>query len=304
MTPQELIERKNRSSSVAYHKFVLISAKLGASTFYCFVEGNDDTSYYVSRILHYFDNCEPVVCYSKVNVLEIFSKIRSIQKYDHYKKGFFIDRDFDPPCDIPEVYETTYSIENLYCSPEFFSRILKHEFHVTEDQTEFMHYIDFFNNRQTEFHDSVLLLNAWYYSVKMESVNQKVKIRVCLGDTLPKGFIRIDLLSGIKQLYGIDDIKASFPDAINVDDNCIQKSLNELKAKDGAKVFRGKYELQFMKAILRFLITHANEKNKKNLFHMKTKFNFQNDLFLSQLSQYADTPECLNKYLTDLKTKN
>jgi hypothetical protein len=301
MTPQELIEYKNRSPNVPYHKFVLISNILGDSVLYCFFEGKEDPSYYLSRISSYFDNCEPIVCNGRDNVIAIFSKIKSISKYKGFKIGYFIDRDFGPPINIPGIYQTpTYSIENFYCSSWCFSRLLKNEFHITTEDSAYKKCMDFFMNRQNEFNDSILFFNAWYYCVRVESLKQNLEFNTSLNDNLPKGFVRFNLPESISQLYSLHDIKKLFPQALDVTEEVIAPYKSELEKSNRVKTLRGKYELQFLKKLLRFFIQDANTRGRQDYVNTKTKFNFQDALIVSQISQYADTPSSLKRYLSNL----
>ncbi len=197
MTPQELLKKKSASINVIYHKFVLISSKLGQSVLYCFFEGNEDGSYYISRINKFFNSTEPIVCKGKDNVIGIFYKLNQKNKSDAYKKAFFVDRDFDDPQNVEGLYETpAYSIENLYCSENCFKKILQNEFHLNSTDSEFEQCIIFYGDRKKEFHNAVLLFNAWYYSKKRLG-----KCNVSLDKRFPDQFINWDFANGITACY-------------------------------------------------------------------------------------------------------
>ena len=59
--------------------------------------------------------------------------------------------------------------------------------------------------------------------------------------------------------------------------------------------YRGKFELAFIYTFLRYLIEDAN--CYKKYLKIKTKFNIDKALMLSSLSQYAETPLGLIKYI-------
>ena len=298
MSPEELIEKKKKSESVAYHKFVLISNKYGDSVLYCFFEGKDDSKYYISRIRRHFNESQPIVCNNKKNVISVFQRIHKDAHYSQYYLAFFIDRDFDEPNNISEIYETPcYSIENLYCSEEFFSRVLKNELHVGVYDPYYDIAVKFFKDCQREFHDSILLFNAWYYCLRDQCRKNKMNTNVYLNNKMPGDFIEFNFDSGINAKYNICSIKALFPDSLDVSELHIDQVHDKLSSCDLSMVLRGKYELEFIKMLLRFLIEDANDKNKQNIIPHRTSFNFQDDLFISQLAQYADTPECLEEYL-------
>src|SRR5437763_6662955 len=113
MRVPELIQIVNNSSTVAFHKFVLLSNGRENDLF-CFFEGID-SHYYSFRIKQIARrNYHPIVCGNKKSVLETFKKLNSNPIYDKYKKAYFIDRDFDEKNSENKIYETpTYSIENF-----------------------------------------------------------------------------------------------------------------------------------------------------------------------------------------------
>lgn len=304
MTPEELIEHKNHSSSVAYHKFVLLTGKFGNSIFYCFFEGKEDGPYYHSRITHYFSSYESFICRGKSNVINLFFKINKIKKYKSYKIGYFIDHDFDPSINMPEIYETpTYSIENFYCTSKCLANILKTEFDINIIDPQFKVCMQLFKKRQSEFHKCIVIFNVWYCCIKNKAIEKNIELKklgVCLDDKIPTGFVKFDFAAKITQSYDLGDLKSMYPAAPVVLNKEISLFKKKFKTSDMTKILRGKYELEFVKKFLKFLINDANTKTKRIYIKKKTSFNFQDDLFLSQLSQYADTPNCLTKYLSRL----
>lgn len=123
MKAEDLKEIANNSTSVAFHKFVLLQ-KDHRQDLYCFYEGNDN-GYYFPRIKELYNGIHhPIKCGNKKSVLYMYKSVKA--KYPDVKCSFFIDNDFDIRIENSDIYETPcYSIENFYTSKEFISDILK-----------------------------------------------------------------------------------------------------------------------------------------------------------------------------------
>lgn len=77
----------------------------------------------------------------------------------------------------------------------------------------------------------------------------------------------------------------------------LQEKVKEFQEGETEKLLRGKFELEFLYTFLQFLITDANVKENNKILKVKTKFRVDKALMLSQLSQYAETPQCLIDYI-------
>jgi len=290
MQPQELLN-KTKSPKVAFHKFVLLHRKYQTDLF-CFFEGTD-SQYYFPRINNYFDNHHPIVCGNKKSVLETYEFVRT--KYPNYKTAFFVDSDFDAISNKQNLFTTcTYSIENYYCTENVLNRILKNEFFLKVTDSEYNLIMEMFHDRQKEFHQVTSLFNLWYYSAKEKAKATNQSTNVSLEDKFPKEFISFSF-SSITSKYSLDEIKLKFPDAIEISEDEINLNKQPFFSKEPTKRFRGKYEIEFMLKFLNFIIDDANV--NKTILKKKTRFKIDSALVLSQLSQYAETPNELHEFL-------
>ena len=117
MSYLDTLKQSKDKPQVAFQEFTL-STRKHAEHLFCFFEGKDNP-YYVPRIKRFTDNYFPIKCGGRENVLEVYRLITNRVEYNHYKKAFFIDRDFNPtlPIQNPPIFETPcYAIENLYVS--------------------------------------------------------------------------------------------------------------------------------------------------------------------------------------------
>lgn len=290
MRPEELL-KKSQSPNVAFHKFVLLHRKHSKDLF-CFFEGVD-SQYYFPRINAIEENHQPIICGNKKSVIEALKLIK--KKYPSYRTKFFVDADFDTNTEIQDLYITTsYSIENLYCTPKVVANILKNEFQFSSTDSEFETILSLFQDRQTEFHMATALFNLWYFSIKKKSENLYTVPNVSLSEKFPKEFIRFSL-ENISSTYDLQAIKAKFPNAIDISEDEMTGFKEEFESKPPLLRFRGKYQIEFLIKFLMQIIEDANKHNK--IIKRKTRFRIDPALVLSQLSQYAETPECLKIFL-------
>lgn len=295
----ETLRKSREKSQVAYQEFVLHTGK-GKDGLFCFFEGNDN-GYYVPRIKRFTDNYHPIKCGGRDKVLEVYRLINNHSEYDKYKKVFFIDRDFNEPLPPhnPPIFETPcYSIENFYVSVDVFQEILKNELHLSEVSEAFQVCMTLFRERQKQFHQATSLFNAWYaclIEIKNQTGNQT---GVNLDDKLPKDFIDFTLDS-VVQKYDVETIKQKFPKALEVSEDVLNTKLAEFTNCDQCKVFRGKYEMQFVVTIIELILQDSSKAQK----YIQAKINFtfgeklSNEQAISIFSVYAETPETLKDYL-------
>ncbi len=156
--------RKGRSKAqVAYQDFIL-HTRANKDGLFCFFEGKDNV-YYIPRIKRFTNKYHSIHCGGREKVLKVYELINHHREYDKYKKAFLIDRDFNSPLSPPnpDIFETPcYSIENFYVSVNVFQEIIKNYFYLSEISQEFEICLQLFKERQKEFHQAVILFNAWY----------------------------------------------------------------------------------------------------------------------------------------------
>jgi hypothetical protein len=297
MMVEKLREAREESANVGFQTFTkhIREDKLGL---FCFFEGKD-SPYYYPRIKSVFTgNYYPINCSGKSNVLKVYELIRFHREYNIYKKCFFVDRDFDVLIQNFEIYETPcYSVENFYTSPFVFGEILKSEFGLSETNTDFIKSNAVYIKLQIEFHEAVLIFNAWYAClIHLKSIN-KQHTGVNLEDSIPKEFIKISLDS-ITKNYDTLAIRTKYTDALPVDDEDIRNKVREFETKDKRQVFRGKFELDFMLKILDSLL--VDSRTTKTYLSKQVKFHIVHTQAISQFSQYAETPDCLLKYIREV----
>lgn len=293
---ENLINEKENALSVALHRFVLLKDSY-PNAFYYFIEGKD-APYYLTRIKAILDSheCFPLKCGNKEKTIKMYHIISSNPLYNKYKKAYFVDRDFDDNSNLPvDIYVTPcYSIENLYCTDKVLKEILKCEFDILPSEQEFHSILQFFSEEQATFHSATLLFNAWYACIKSKGI----KMNVCLDDKFPKEFVTLNI-SNIISSYDINSIKDKYPDVEEVSADEIEYMKDKLMRAPTFN-FRGKYEIQFFYEFVKYLIEDGNNKNRQLYIKKRTKLNLDKAQLLSQLSQYALTPDSLIEYIKNI----
>lgn len=294
MNPKELLDKARETPSVAFHTFVLLQTDFQNDLF-CFYEGND-SAYYYPRIKEYYKgNHHPIICGNKKSVLRTFQEVSV--KYPLSKTSFFIDRDFDEVIGNNKIYETScYSIENLYTSKAVVIDVLKNEFNLSENDESFKAAINIFDNNQADYHEKSILFNAWYAVLRKTCNDKGIETNVNLNCAIPKEFVSIKI-GKISNDYNLEQLQKKFPEAIVIKEKDVLIKIQEFRNHSLNKVLRGKFELEYIYEFFRFLIEDANTKEQRNIIKKKTNFRLDKAQILSQLSQYAETPSCLVKYI-------
>jgi Protein of unknown function (DUF4435) len=297
---KQLAESRDKAQ-VAYHEFALSKAKFPEHLF-CFFEGKDNP-YYVPRIRRFTDKYHPIRCGGRQKVLDVYRLVNQHTEYSKYRKAFFIDRDFNTPMPSldPPIFETPcYSIENLYVSIPVFKNILTNEFHLSATTDTFDTCVAVFTERQREFHEAVCLLNAWYAClIEIRNTTGK-QTGVILSDKLLREFIEISL-NFVIPTYDFEKIKQTFPNANEVSEDILEDKIREFSRCEQHRVFRGKYEMQFLIKFIYLLLNDAATtktvlKNKVN-FAFGDGSSLNSEQAINIFEGYAETPESLLEYL-------
>lgn len=267
---------------------------------FCFYEG-EDGKYYNNRIKEILgDAIIPIKAGNKSNVLNVWRRINNNRVYDHVSKMFFVDRDMD---EIPEdmdkdLYITPcYSIENLYVNKKAFSSILESEFLLNKVDCDYKKCIDLFNNLYEQFCNEMVEFNALVFIRNRKKLGNG---NVSLNDIKITKMFSINF-EGITRKETYITVINSLKEKLAVKDAELYDAINQIhEKKDYGNRFRGKNQLDFFVELIRLL----KEANKNNFFfnniHTSVNITLTNNR-LSELSQYAITPDCLKKFIQSHK---
>lgn len=307
--PQEMLS-STENVSTAFLQFTKLYKNEGKILF---VESYDDEKYYTYRTDRYSKlPCNYICCNGKKNVINLRKEISEHELYNNEKNLFLVDADFDDNSDLineKDIYVTpTYAIENFYISDECFEKILQKEFqckcYINEDEYKNVrsHYI----LSKKMFIEALSDFNYFIHSYRISKLDKGVQSLNLKGLDQKSDFIFED--SNLSEDYllfkvdfNIDNINKTFPNItsenIEISKKSIGKSIQFLN-ENKEKRFRGKALLQFLIKYLNALKYDSNLKTPNIFSEQKkcsTEFSYKNAI--STLSIYADTPDCLIKFI-------
>lgn len=297
MVSVETLLNKAEEAPVLFMKFRDKVLKYGDSRIYCFVE-DYDMPYYSALITAIMsDDWTSIRCKGKERVLEIHDYLKNMDSYSHFKKRYFVDRDFDDNSSFEDdIYVTpSYSIENMYLTEECMRRILETEYEIDPvgDEELFNKTMALFISKKEEFHQAVLLFNAWYACLHEDSSwNHN---HVCLSDKFPKDLLNYSIDRPIVSHYTISDIENKYPAATKISSDKIEAKKTQLSSNMTYNL-RGKYEIEFLYKFINYLNQDAG--TRRHWYTIKSKnYTFGMDSSISAISQYATVPECCKTYI-------
>lgn len=267
----------------------------GDSVVYCLVE-NYDLCFYPHRVADILGRkVEGIPCEGKNNLIELYSDIRSKPEYNKYLLRCFVDADFDDNDGIDNhIYVTNcYSIENLYMEENVISRVLENEYKIRPYNFYDKHKkcLDLFRTELLNFHQAVLLYNAWYRGIKKKGLTKAHN--VCLGDNVPRDIIDLNI-GAIKAHYNKSDLENKYPLAPVLSDEEINDNVEALKANP--RMMRGKFEIQFLHKYFEFL--NADSSSHSRLYTILTHgVRMDRNKMIATLDNYVETPIDMRNYI-------
>ncbi|QII23238.1 DUF4435 domain-containing protein [Bacillus altitudinis] len=291
---------------------------------HCFFEG-EDRKYYFERIELYSQSHKKIGydCKGKDNVISIWNKISKNPSFGNFNLSFFIDKDYEKRENYSfdkKVYITpSHSIENLYVNINSFQKLIEREFGLNVTDDDFKKVSTDFKNRYSEFQELIAPLNAFIISCNKS--NLKINYNEFrINDFLEIKIDKISVLNEInfetlKDYYSekmdknIKNKKKNafenqevFNQYIDIVDNYFLKDLNDV-INNKQSLIHGKMELYFLKEIIESLKQYNKNKKYFSTTRSGVYIDIQSKNILSNLSQYAYTPECLIKFIKHQFTK-
>ncbi|MGH7491601.1 MAG: DUF4435 domain-containing protein [bacterium] len=298
----EKLRKARRNYVVIWNRFILGYQK-DAKRLFCFFEG-DDSKYYSIRI-ELLVSTKPEIfdCDGKAGVLCLFSLISNDKTYKDACVAFFIDRDFEDescfPVDSRLFITPCYSVENLYVSESAFQRILENEFQVTptDSDTDFQTMNDLYKNRLSQFNRATEELNAWVFLQRKYERSSSPKHKLNLNGMHLNNLVTC-FLDGVRKHYTVESLQIIFKDAMVLEEKEITEKVKSFQGVNQTNYFRGKFLIEFLRLFLIHLKEDRESSSPKYFSKSaRVKLNLTKPNLISELSQYADTPESLKAFL-------
>jgi len=299
------------SYSVKFMEFTRVVSK-APDAVVCFFEGEDE-KYYSSRVSHGLSGFfwHGIDTGGKKVVLDVFSEISKHPVYRSYRYLFFIDRDFEHWFENPNsalIYVTPcYSIENLYISEDVFKKVLAAEFGATEfnhQRHSFKDCVELLRRLKREFGDALFQFNVWVKAHRIMERDGLKAAKLNVRNIKTEDLVSV-LLDGVVTKYDSEDPSSVFKDTGNfVIDECARREAEtSLQIDEWETDYRGKQVIDFLRMFLVKLREDISS-TRPVVFDEKAKIRLtlSKDSIISELSQYAETPECLMGFLASYKT--
>jgi len=306
MNRVELLKTYGQSCSVQFVEFTRIHSK-AEKLLICIFEGQDE-KYYSLRLDSAIgsEKWRGVVAYGRKNVIELELLLRNHPIYSTGRFCCFIDHDFHDNFLNPNpdrIYITPcYSIENLYVSRQSFVKILSAEFGITEFNefsNDYFNVLKIFDERMIEFNSAIYTFNCWVKAHRImeeqDATVRKLNIKNVKFNSLVEIFIDKVVIK-----YDLTNPSSIFKDFKNLDicENAIYRAAKSFDERKYSMQFRGKQQIEFFKT---FLMKLKEDRTSRNPIF----FGYRGNVFLtlsanciSEISQYADTPDCLTTFLS------
>lgn len=286
--------REGRESANAAFVNFTDNYKNFASHVFCFYEG-EDGKYYNQRIKQLIGNpIIPIKAKNKSNTIRVWRKISKNQEYNDVQKMFFVDRDMDElPHDLDEnLYITPcYSIENLYANIETFKNILEAEFSLNVTDPDFIKCVDLFEILFEKFCTQMIPFNALVLIRSEKKLNNgKVSLNIKTRQVISIS------LGGIEKGNKYSDIYKLQEDLEVTDQDLEFATQRIIESQEFIEKFRGKNQLDFLVEVLNLLKSRKDDLTFFSIKRDNITLNITSNR-LSELSQYAKTPQCLKEFI-------
>jgi len=312
LTIDKMREKRN-SKNVPYIKFARNYSPSKLNILYCFFEGDEDKRYYIPRIEKVTSKESKVfTCKGKDKVIELFEFINTKAEYMEVPILYFVDKDYSNDRTINNLYVTPcYSIENFYSDKYTVKKVLINEFNLDEDDNDFLLTLKLYQDLQDIFHLKLLVFNAWLSCQNDIREKNRISTRLKIDGAIKTYFKSFDKVvksclksidSEVSNLEDIQYIEQLYPSSEKVDISKLEEKIYLFRELNHTCIFRGKFEIRFLVSFLKRVQEEMNKK-ESNIFEKKSNCSFVFDInnAISNLSNYAYTPECLEKFLIKFK---
>ena len=294
---------------VAFAEFIT-QYKKKQDILYCFFEGYEDQTFYPIRIESYSkaQDYRDYVCGGKEEVLKVHNLIKNHSHYKTTKTAFFVDRDFDSELINDDVYVTpTYSIENFYCFEGSVGKVLRAEFKINVNHSDYTICLENYRHRLQEFNQQILLLNAWLACQADYRSANRMNTRLKIDKKLKRYFdnvVKPDLqtIEDFSVFDSKESLEKIFENSPIIDDQTLNEKIQLFKSVNHTYIFRGKFLIYFLTNYLSRLQSIMGTSNSPFEKQYSCSLRFENTTICTTLSQHAVTSECLKAYVLKVST--
>ncbi len=310
MTRVEKLKESRDSLSVKFLEFTRVTSKGKTPAFF---EGEDE-KYYSIRI----DSIRPDIswsginCGGKANVISMRTRIRQHETYRNRSCLFFVDSDFDDNKELSgfdDLYLTPcYSIENLYITESAYARLLSAEFGINDVCNErncFMACMEKYLDLKRQYLDAIKGFNYLVKEIRAIERSGTPSVRLNINNVSIDDLVSVEL-SGVLKNYNENFPKSIFPELPEGLQVSMDSSKEYFAERHEEMWFRGKQNLEFYRIFVGRIKQDRCKKNGRQIFKNKgnVKLQLTKANAISELSQYAETPQCLRDFLQNFQANS
>lgn len=313
MSLLDILDHAISSPAASYIK-LLSQYKKRSNIVFCFVEGNEDVSFYGRHLETAFENVRYVVCNGKKNVLDNYKSL-NWQFYDKKRVLFFIDKDYDDYISEAIIKDENifitdyYSIENYLVDSYVLRKFINDNCAITDDKVIDDLVIDF-ELKHKDFMNHLTKISAWmiYCRQNRYQVNfSDITLSDLFKLNVDGKFVKIKL-SNFKNHFAYICSKTK---STHFDMNEIRGIYSRLILESQKKKFvRGKYELFFMFIYVKFItenivpalsekIKDYNRINPEKIIRPKVTLQIKEENIFQVLSYKVKTPASLLSFISN-----
>lgn len=295
-TVEAIVKKVESTDTIPFTRFNLQKKRYGFDCIYCFVEGHDLPYYNIRVEAIAGRKCVFIDSGGKKNVINIEQFFQNSTGYNSYKKLYFVDRDYDDNSNLDRsVFFVTpgYSVENLYNHKNI---VDKYFMFLPEDEICSI-CNNFISEVFNQFVEAISLFCAWYYCIKKREQKTGVMQNVNLQDTIDQKYVPfiVDAQNFmIQKKYTLDDLNADF--GTDVTESEITIGLDYIR-QDPCNNVRGKYIFQFLENLFMYFNKDSKQLGPHKYNKNPLSINCDKNKLMNTLSNIADTPDELRKYI-------
>ncbi|NHH85879.1 DUF4435 domain-containing protein [Cobetia sp. MB87] len=304
MSRVDQLKDAKSSDSVKFKEFMRIVANNKRPVFF---EGEDE-KYYTIRVNNYYRGIDwvGVNAKGKTNVLALREKIKKHPRYKDINSMFFVDADFDDNSKLAayeDVYVTPcYSVENFYFSEKVFISILSAEFGVSEfneDSECYRTVLDLYRETVSQYIEAIKPFNCLVYNLKNKKKEGAFSGGLNLSDIKFESLVDVNIGS-VTKVYDEFNPQSIFNKLNGYEIDPADHNADFLQQDSNGMKLRGKQNLEFFRRFIEKLKNDRNSREPARVFFSRrstVRITLTKDNILSDISQYADTPQCLQDFL-------
>jgi len=309
MSRVEFMQQAGGSYTVKFLEMSRIFGK-DKARYACVFEGEDE-KYFSPRLnINLGHDCwTGVASGGKKVAIELHRYVSSHPIYKSYRYAFFLDQDFEHWLENPDVetvYITgVYSIENFYTPVSVFKSIISAEFGISEygeDSSDFEECVVLYIAAFRDFCQCVSSFNFFAKAHRIMERDGKKAGKLNIRNVKLSDLVSIEL-DKVRINYDPAHPASLFKDLEDptIAPESLAEAVETLPSDSWDKTFRGKQQLEFLRLFLSQLkADRCNNVPTKFSKKGNVKLGLSKENCISELSQYALTPQCLKNFLLRL----